>query len=419
MDFIDIFGVLVFFCFVGVWYKYCKASAGSQENIRYEDIECDDDSDLDIIDTPIKDNIEDDVFFGFDILGDQIKASADMLFSTTDIKEFEQAYLKLSESLKSLCAFAQSKKIDIAFSLLEGHPPLPIDIAYTHLTEEMEGAIGTFIYRVERKLHGILDFDQRMIQLDEFVLAMEDQNSIINKMMTERNKNQLSTVATRNLHRRGIAAETRKNNILSKLGYEPHLDITNIEATEIMEYLQENIDSLHYDVTTSYTTASERGNAFQNFKYCCSTYNLPSVVKSQLNELLDEWEDSFKRSSTMDIVDSMDGFRFERWCASILSANGFDQVSTTPGSNDQGVDIIAVKDEIRYAIQCKCYAHDLGNTPIQEVNTGKSIYKCQVGVVMTNRYFTEGAKVAAQATGTLLWDRDKIISMAKIQNVEV
>ena len=78
--------------------------------------------------------------------------------------------------------------------------------------------------------------------------------------------------------------------------------------------------------------------------------------------------------------------------------------------------ILAEKDDIMYAIQCKCHSHDLSNTPIQEVNTGKILYHCQIGVVMTNRHFTKGAKEAANATGVLLWDRDKLCSM--LRNVE-
>jgi restriction system protein len=109
----------------------------------------------------------------------------------------------------------------------------------------------------------------------------------------------------------------------------------------------------------------------------------------------------------------MEGHAFEHWCASLLMQNGFSSVEVTPGSNDQGVDILARKDGIKYAIQCKCYSSDLGNTPVQEVNTGKAIYRCQVGVVMTNRHFTKGAQTAADATGILLWDREKLIDMVK------
>lgn len=116
-------------------------------------------------------------------------------------------------------------------------------------------------------------------------------------------------------------------------------------------------------------------------------------------------------------IDGMDGVVFENWCANLLRNNGFSDVQLTPSSGDQGVDVIAEKDGIRYAVQCKCYSSDLGNTPVQEVNTGKTIYHCQIGVVMTNRYFTKGAKEAASATGVLLWDRDKLTQMLEYSGV--
>ena len=112
--------------------------------------------------------------------------------------------------------------------------------------------------------------------------------------------------------------------------------------------------------------------------------------------------------SELSKIDSMRGLDFERWCAEMLRKNGFVNVRVTQGSGDQGVDVLAEKDGIKYAIQCKCYASDLGNAPVQEVNAGKAIYHCHVGVVMTNRFFTSGAKRAADATGVLLWDRNKI-----------
>lgn len=105
-------------------------------------------------------------------------------------------------------------------------------------------------------------------------------------------------------------------------------------------------------------------------------------------------------------VDHMNGIDFEGWCQRLLIINNYKNTSSTKASNDQGVDILAEKDGVRYAFQCKCYSTDLGNKPVQEVNAGKAIYRCHVGVVITNRYFTQGAKDAAEATGTLLWDRD-------------
>lgn len=108
-------------------------------------------------------------------------------------------------------------------------------------------------------------------------------------------------------------------------------------------------------------------------------------------------------------VDLMEGHDFEYWCADLLQKLGFCDVEVTPGSGDHGVDILAKKECIKYAIQCKRYTADLGNTPVQEVHAGKAMYGCQVGAVITNQHFTPGGRQLAEATGVLLWDRDWII----------
>lgn len=112
-------------------------------------------------------------------------------------------------------------------------------------------------------------------------------------------------------------------------------------------------------------------------------------------------------------VDGMEGHDFEYWCANLLKKNGFSNVEVTRGSGDQGVDVLAKFGDAKYAIQCKCYSFDLGNKPVQEVNAGKAFYHCHIGVVMTNRYFTAGAKEIAEATGVLLWDRDTLKRLIK------
>lgn len=111
----------------------------------------------------------------------------------------------------------------------------------------------------------------------------------------------------------------------------------------------------------------------------------------------------------MSAIDGMEGHEFEYFCAELLQKNGFSNVRVTPGSGDQGVDVIASKDGIKYAIQCKNYASALSNTPVQEVTAGKQFYGCHVGVVMTNSTFSPGAIQLAKATNVLLWDRTKLL----------
>ncbi len=132
-------------------------------------------------------------------------------------------------------------------------------------------------------------------------------------------------------------------------------------------------------------------------------------------EKLDKPEIASPRPSTrtpsLAYIDRMEGHDFEQFTANLLRKLGYERVQVTPGSGDQGVDVIAVKDGKKYAIQCKRYNQKLGNKPVQEVHAGKTIYGCNVAVVMTNNYFTDGGKEAARALGVELWDRDVLRRM--------
>ena len=105
-------------------------------------------------------------------------------------------------------------------------------------------------------------------------------------------------------------------------------------------------------------------------------------------------------------VDEMEGHDFEYYCADLLSANGFQDVEVTRGSGDFGVDILAKKEDITYAFQCKCYDKPIGVKAVQEVYAGKDYYDRMIGVVITNQYFTEPAVKLASKLNVILWDRD-------------
>lgn len=75
-------------------------------------------------------------------------------------------------------------------------------------------------------------------------------------------------------------------------------------------------------------------------------------------------------------VDAMEGIQFEHYCGDLLKANGFSNIKYTEVTGDQGVDITAEKDNIKYAIQCKRYSSDVGNQAVQEVFAGKTMYGC-------------------------------------------
>lgn len=121
-----------------------------------------------------------------------------------------------------------------------------------------------------------------------------------------------------------------------------------------------------------------------------------------------------KRKKPADI-DVMEGHDFERYCAQLLGRSGFLEVRVTKGSGDFGVDILAEKDGITYAVQCKCYSGPVGVQAVQEVYAGRDYYGCMVGAVMTNQYFTAPAVEMARKLKILLWDRGYVDDMMEEQ----
>lgn len=123
---------------------------------------------------------------------------------------------------------------------------------------------------------------------------------------------------------------------------------------------------------------------------------------------------SFRHGSSEE-YDNLSGIGFEKYCCNLLRKNGYENVIATQSCGDHGVDIFAEKDGVSYAIQCKCYSGNVGNSSVQQAFSGKEFYKRNVAVVLTNRYFTPQAKQEANALGVALWDRNFLHHLIKKQ----
>lgn len=118
-----------------------------------------------------------------------------------------------------------------------------------------------------------------------------------------------------------------------------------------------------------------------------------------------------KRPKETDLFENMEGAEFETFCAELLKRNGFDHIDLTPQSRDYGIDILAMKEGISYAIQCKCYSEPVGIKAVQEAYAGKAYYGCMLAVVMTNQGFTKNAFDFAERLNVVLWDGKSIEKM--------
>lgn len=118
-----------------------------------------------------------------------------------------------------------------------------------------------------------------------------------------------------------------------------------------------------------------------------------------------------RRERLRNRMDDLEGHDFEFFCADLLRGQGFIDVEVTRASGDFGVDILAEKDGVTYAVQCKRYNGPVGVDAVLRTYGGQAYYERMVGAIMTNQYFTSPAVDAAKKLRILLWDRGYMDAM--------
>jgi restriction system protein len=113
-------------------------------------------------------------------------------------------------------------------------------------------------------------------------------------------------------------------------------------------------------------------------------------------------EDASKTATTFQgFSDRMTATEFEAFCADELRRAGW-QAQVTKRARDQGVDVIAEKNDVRVVLQCKLWNQPVGNKAVQEAVAGKGYEKAQHAAVVTNSRYTTAAQQLASMNGVLL-----------------
>ncbi|WP_348922569.1 restriction endonuclease [Enterococcus rotai] len=113
-------------------------------------------------------------------------------------------------------------------------------------------------------------------------------------------------------------------------------------------------------------------------------------------------------------IDQMTGEKFEHYFANLLRKSDYRKVKVTQYQGDQGIDVLAQKENRKIGYQCKRYKKNVRNKAVQEAHAGKSYYDLADVYVVTNSYFTKSAKELAHKTGVYLIDRDELYKMIRI-----
>ena len=154
---------------------------------------------------------------------------------------------------------------------------------------------------------------------------------------------------------------------------------------------------------------------FKTLEEVVNLFNIFSVgkVKQNFNIRFSE-----NIQTQLNQIDSLDGWGFENYIACLLKNTGYKNVNVTSGSGDFGADIIAERNGVKIAFQCKRFSDKVGPKVVGEVLRGMNRYKCTKGIIVTNNYFTDQAIKEASISNIELWDRDKIINILKNEEKE-
>jgi len=98
----------------------------------------------------------------------------------------------------------------------------------------------------------------------------------------------------------------------------------------------------------------------------------------------------------------LNGTEFEHYLSGLFKSHGY-QVEMTPVTGDYGADLILHKDQLRIAVQAKCYSGSVGVSAVQEALSGMAYYRCHSAWVVTTGTYTNNAiELATQSKIRLL-----------------
>ena len=186
------------------------------------------------------------------------------------------------------------------------------------------------------------------------------------------------------------------NNIASDLRYIDHVE--NTIVIMLMEYISNDfellIKSLIYINNWCY--------------YYDRQLEYHRKLKNKERYLKGDFEEERKIiNAKMNYNNIETGSQFEVYLENLFKMLGY-KVKHTGKTGDQGADLILKHRDKVYVVQAKYYSKKLDNTPVQEVIGAIKYYNAQYGVVVTNNYFTDGAKKLAIANRVILIDSDDL-----------
>ena len=148
----------------------------------------------------------------------------------------------------------------------------------------------------------------------------------------------------------------------------------------------------------------------KTIKYLCKIVLFPITIifyifKWIIKRIDNKITYNYLKKLNINNIDSLDGIEFEKFLYYSLKSIGLN-VTKTPSSRDYGADLLIKLKKYTIVIQTKLYYnHSVGNSAVQEIASARNYYNADLGVVITNSYFTKSACNLAVSNNVKLIDR--------------
>lgn len=163
----------------------------------------------------------------------------------------------------------------------------------------------------------------------------------------------------------------------------------------------------------------------KELKYFWEKVIIPNLNDGEIVALHEAWGDSFYKNlddwlvalpatSSTDTPSFVgeDPVDYEHYCANLLNKIGWN-ARVTKGSNDQGADVVAQKNQIILVLQCKLYSKPVGNKAVQEAAAARAHEGANFAAVVTNNSFTRSAHSLSVSNDIALLNHYELADYAK------
>lgn len=283
--------------------------------------------------------------------------------------------------------------------------------------KEINSKLEEFILQHTRRYdNDIISLDDYLQKIDLFIKYINNRTSSdinitediftneIKKYLNNNKKNEKNDLML-DLHQIKKLIDSKKMEVYS-VQLKKELNINNHKA--LKDVVKKYVDIYGENGLKEINLRILSDSLDEDYKYICSLINKEYTKVKQEYEMRNLESQLFKSNTTlkdMEYIDKLSGYDFEDYLKELFTKFGY-TARELPYSNDYGADLIISKGFNEIVIQAKNYTGNVGNKAVQEVIAAKIYYKCDIGMVITNSYYTQNAIKTAEASEIILVNRE-------------